>query len=192
MAKKKTYTSTDSSSSITEAFLRHESFLKRFLSRFLSCPQDIEDVVQDTYLKAYHAEKNQEIHIPKAFLFRIARNEALKALEKKSRQMANLVEDYGAPEVSYEKMSMERQVEAQQKLGLICESVLEMSPQVRRVFLMRKVYGLSHREIAAQLGIAVSTVEKHVARGFEICNDYIHKAEQPVSPESGIRKQWKK
>ena len=53
MDEPKKHQSKDRSRSITEAFIKHETFLKRFISRFLSRPQDIEDVVQDTYLKAY-------------------------------------------------------------------------------------------------------------------------------------------
>ena len=93
MDEPETHISKDTSRSITEAFVKHETFLKRFLSRFLSRPQDIEDVVQETYLKAFSAEKKQQIHQPKAFLFRVARNAALTELGKKSRQVMKNVED---------------------------------------------------------------------------------------------------
>ena len=45
-----------------------------------------------------------------------------------------------------------------------------MSPQVRRVYLMRKVHGMPHKDIAEQLGIARSTVEKHLTKGLEVCD----------------------
>jgi|TARA_B100000315_G_scaffold249994_1_gene282059 RNA polymerase sigma-70 factor (ECF subfamily) len=171
-------------SSVSAAFIEHESFLKRFLKRFLSRPQDIEDVVQDTYLKARCAEKNQIINSPKAFLFRIARNEALKELRKKSRRITDYIEELDSQEVICGEASVEDQVIVKQKLGMFCESVLEMTPRCRRVFLMCKVYGLSYKEIASQLGISVSGVEKHVARGMVICNAYVDRMEQPA-----VRKQ---
>lgn len=168
---------TPEESAVTAEFVRCESFLKRFLRRFLSHPQDIEDVVQDTFLKAYNAEQKRTIHMPKAFLFQVARNTALKALNKKSREITESIEELEVPEVYYDEVSVVEQVEIQQKLGLFCESALHMSPKVRRTFLLRKVYGLSHREIADQLGIAVSTVEKHVAKGLEVCSAYVSEAE---------------
>ncbi len=168
--------------SISTAFIEHESFLKRFLKRFLSRPQDIEDVVQDTYLKARCAEESRIISSPKAFLFRIARNEALKTLRKKSRRITDYIEDLESTELGSNEASAEDEVIARQRLGMFCQSVLEMTPRCRRVFLMCKVYGLSYRDIASQLGISVSGVEKHVARGLAICDAYVARMENPTTP----------
>lgn len=165
-------------SAITLEFSKQRLFLKRFLTRFFSHPQDIDDVLQDTYLNAYLAERARVINTPKAFLFRVARNAALKELERKSRQIIECIEDLPELEILSEESSVESEVAARQKVGLFCQSALEMSPQVRRVFLMRKVYGFSHKEIASQLGIAVSTVEKHIARGLQICSEYMTQVEQ--------------
>lgn len=167
----------DYDSVVTPAFVKHQSFLKRFLKRFLSNSHDIEDVVQDSYLKALCAEKSQEIHSPKAFLFRIARNEALKELRKKSRRITDYIEELDIPEASTSETSVEDLSIARQRLGLFCQSALEMTPRCRKVFLMCKVYGFSYKEIATHLGISVSGVEKHVARGLEICNAYVDRVE---------------
>ncbi len=43
--------------------------------------------------------------------------------------------------------------------------------QCRRVFVLKKIYGLSQEEIAAELGIAQSTVEKHIAKGLLLCRE---------------------
>jgi RNA polymerase sigma-70 factor (ECF subfamily) len=179
MDEPKKHRSKDRSRSITEAFIKHETFLKRFISRFLSRPQDIEDVVQDTYLKAYSAEKKQQIQQPKAFLFRVARNAALTEMNKKSRQLMQFVEDYDELGIINDEASVEEQVLSHEKLGLFCQSALEMPTKCRRVFLMAKVYGMSYKEISAELGIGQSAVEKHVAKGLEICHAYMQRmAEQ--------------
>ena len=179
MDEQRRHTSKDTSRSITEAFLKHETFLKRFISRFLPRTQDIEDVVQDTYLKAFTAEKKQQIHQPKAFLFRVARNAALTEMNKKSRQLMQFVEDYDELGIISDEASVEEQVLSHEKLGLFCQSALEMPTKCRRVFLMAKVYGMSYKEISAELGIGQSAVEKHVAKGLEICHAYMQRmAEQ--------------
>ena len=186
MDEPETHTSKDTSRSITEAFVKHETFLKRFLSRFLSRPQDIEDVVQDTYLKAFSAEKKQQIHQPKAFLFRVARNAALTELSKKSRQVMKYVEDYDDSEIISDGISVEDRVLASEKLGLFCQSALEMTPKCRRVFLMAKVYGMSYKEISAELEIGQSAVEKHVAKGLEVCTAFMRRmAEQDQAMAGG-------
>lgn len=183
MGKKGTLQETDGRSAVSAAFIEHESFLKRFLKRFLSLPQDIEDVVQETYLKARSAEQGQVINSPKSFLFRIARNEALKELRKKSRHITDYIEDLDAPGIPYGEASAEEEAIAKQRLGIFCQSALEMTPKCRRVFLMCKVYGMSYKAVASQLGITVSTVEKHVSKGLQICNAYVDRMEQPTSSE---------
>ena len=64
-------------------------------------------------------------------------------------------------------------MEGQTKLAVFCEAVASLPPQCRRAFLMRKVHGLSHKEISKQLGIAISTVEKHQAIGLKRCSEYM-------------------
>jgi len=178
MIKKRTKTSNqDLESTVTPAFIKNLSFLKRFLTRFLSSTQDIEDVVQESYLKALSAEKKQVISSPKAFLFRIARNEALKELQKKSRRITDYLEDLDVPESATSDTIVEDSSNSKQRFGLFCESALEMPPRCRKAFLMCKVYGYSYKEIASHLDISVSGVEKHIARGLEICDAYITKAE---------------
>jgi len=64
-------------STLTVSFLENFTFLQKFLARYFTEQQDIEDVVQETYLRAYGAETRNEIEHPKAFLFQIAKNLAL-------------------------------------------------------------------------------------------------------------------
>ena len=159
--------------SISAAYLKHETFLKRFLKRFLSCPDDIEDVVQETFLRAYNAEQGIAIHTPKAFLFKIARNLALNELRRSSNLITNYIADLGATEVICDQASVEEQVAARERLAIFCKAAAALPMQCRRAFLMRKVYGLSQQEIARELNISVSTVEKHLATGLMKCNAYM-------------------
>ena len=54
-----------------------------------------------------------------------------------------------------------------------CEAVRLLPVQARRVFVLKKVYGYSQREIAAELDLAESTVEKHVALAMRRCAEYM-------------------
>lgn len=70
---------------------------------------------------------------------------------------------------------------AQQHLGKYCEAVAALAPQCRRVYIMRKVYGMPHKEIAERLGIALKTVEKHLYKGIRECDLYVKRAESSGS-----------
>ena len=160
---------------VLTAFEKHQLALKRFISRFLRNTQDIEDVAQEAFLRAYSAGKDADTEIkqPKSFLFRIAKNVAVSELRSKSRQITDYIEDQAAPDVLQGEWTTEDEVMARQKLGIHCEAVATLPPQCRRVYLLRKVYGMPHKEIAERLGIAVSTVEKHLIKGVELCDRYV-------------------
>ena len=166
---------------LSGAFLTHQLSLKRFLRRFFSRTQDIEDIAQETYLRAFDAERSGElVHSPKAFLFRIARNAALNELVRKSRLLTEYIEDSAAQDVLDKSASAEELVMGREKLAMFCRGVASLPAQCRRTFLMRKVCGMSHKDIAEQLGISISTVEKHVASGLLRCSTYLREGGYPV------------
>jgi RNA polymerase sigma factor (sigma-70 family) len=158
---------------IYDAYVRHESSLKRFIARFMRGSPDIEDIAQEAFLRAYAAERERPIEQPKSFLFRIAKHVALSQLTRKSRQITDYIEDSDNSEVIATECSAEDEISAREILGLHCEAVASLPPQCRQVYLLRKVHGLSHKEIAGQLAIAVSTVEKHLIKAVEQCDRYV-------------------
>jgi RNA polymerase sigma-70 factor (ECF subfamily) len=177
---------------LSAVFLAQQFSLKRFIARFFSSPQDIEDVAQEAYLRAFNAEKaGEEVRSPKAFLFRIAKNVALNELASKSRLLTDYIEDSTAQDVIDKGSSTEEQAIGHEKLAMFCRAVASLPVQCRRTFLMRKVYGLSHKEISEQLGISISTVEKHVASGLLRCSMYLREGGYPVDVVEPIDREWR-
>jgi len=162
---------------IYRAFLENETLLKSFLGRFLYKPEDVDDMAQEAFLRAYNATRGREIESPKAYLFQVARTMAFKELTKKSRQLTDYLEEAQNP-VEQETSLLEEEIAAQQKLRVYCEAIAELPPQCRRIFLMRKVQALSHKAIAQELNISVSAVEKQIALGVDRCKTYVAHREQ--------------
>jgi RNA polymerase sigma factor (sigma-70 family) len=65
------------------------------------------------------------------------------------------------------------QLDARRRFESFCTAVDTLPPMCRRAFVLRKVYKLSHSEIAEVLGVAPSTIEKHVVKGLKRCRDYL-------------------
>lgn len=166
------------------AYLRHESALKRFIARITRSVPDVEDIAQEAFLRAYAVERCRELEQPKSFLFRIAKHVALSQLSRKARQITDYLEDSEESQVIVTNGSAEDEVSAVQLLGVHCEAVAELSPRCRHVFLLRKVHGLSHKEIAAHLNIAVSTVEKHLIKAIQQCDRYVRARTEILEPKS--------
>jgi RNA polymerase sigma factor (sigma-70 family) len=175
---------------VTSAFLESAAFLKRFLGRFLPVQQDIEDVAQEAYLRAYVAEQRQSIEQPKAFLFRVAKNLALTRLSSKSRRITDYIEEAGKSVVVDTSPSSDEELEAQQCFGLYCEAVAALPEKCRQVFLLRKVHGLSHREIGERLGLSISSVEKYLREGILACQAHVTDHEAPM-PSDAARSRGK-
>lgn len=165
--------------SVSSAFLGHAGFLKKYLARFLESEQDIEDVVQEAYLKAYTAEQQKgEIEHPKAFLFSIAKNIAINELNKKSRVMTSYLEDSAGKAHRDTVPGSDLELEGRESLAHYCEAVACLPEKCRRVYILRKVHGLKHQEIADRLGITRSAVEKHISYGMLRCRDKLRELGQ--------------
>lgn len=162
-------------SRVFTAFLENETIIKGFLRRYTSNQHDIEDITQETILRALHAEKTKEIHEPRAFIFGVARNIARKHLEKKSRSLINFIEDFGEKEYISNETPVDDQVDARQRMMVFWEAVTTLPPQCQKVFVLKRVYGYSHKEISKKLRISVSTVEKHAASGLKRCSEFMEK-----------------
>lgn len=160
-------------SSVSAAFVAHNAFLRRFVSRYFSNRQDIEDVVQEAYLRAYAAERKKRIEQPKAFLFRVARNVALTKLSRKSRQITEYLEETTGTAIVETAAAADQEIAAQELLGLYCEAVASLSDKCREVFLLRKIHGLSHKEIASRMRLSLSSVEKYLRQGILATDAYI-------------------
>lgn len=163
-----------SGSVITSTFIEHNKFMKKFLARFLPCEQDIEDVVQEVYIRAVKAEderhsQGKSIDQPKAFLFTIAKNLALNELNRKSRQSTQYIEECMPNVIEPHGESLESEHNAELSLGVYCEAVAALPEKCRKVYLLRKVHGLPHKEIAKQMNISLSSVEKYLKMGIVSC-----------------------
>ena len=168
--------------SIYESFLESESAIKRFLRRFLYKSEDIDEIAQETFLRAYKATKGRKIDSPKAYLFQVARTLAYGELSRKTRKLTDYLEEAVESDTSHGDL-LEDEYTAQQKISLYFQAIAELPPQCRRVFLMRKVQAMPYKAIAEQLNISISAVEQHVALGSRRCKHYIEAMEGEVFQE---------
>lgn len=160
-------------SPITSSFVSIESKLKKYLMRFLVRPEDIEDTVQEAFVRAFEAEKNGDVKFPKAFLFKVAKHIALNELSRKSSRLTITIGEIGGLDVIGSKTLLEQKLEVAQFLDSLSVVVGSLPPQCQKVLIMRKVYGFSHKEIAGRLAVSVKTVEKHLTKALLRCNQGI-------------------
>ena len=162
-------------SRILKAFLENERGLKRFLSRFLPHAQDVDEIAQETFLRAFAAEASEDVLMPRAYLYRIARNLALNEKARIATHKNDSLEDLSNPDVlgSGDQPDAAQHLDGKRNMAIFAEAISALPAQCRQVFLLRKVHGLSQKAVAERLNIAPSTVEKHVALGLVRCSEYM-------------------
>ena len=157
--------------SIITAFLGLESLLKKYLRRYLARQADIDDVVQDVFVRAFEAEQKREIRSPKSYLFKIAKHMALNEARRKSRQLMVYMGDMADLDVIDSKLYGYEALDMEERLTVMNKLITDLPPQCQRVLVLRKIYGFSHKEVAGKLNISVKTVEKHLTKGLQRCQE---------------------
>ena len=170
------------------ASLEFEGVLRACLHRYARNAADVDELLQDTYthlLAAGAAKGREEVRSIRAFALTVARNVALSWLRHRQVVPIELVADLEALELLDETSQVDEIVNTHQELALLTRAVASLPNRCRQVFTLRKVYGLSQKEIAAELNISENTVEQHLAKGMRLCS-----AALADSPMAERRSPW--
>lgn len=148
-------------------------------------PSDIEDIVQETYVRVCQAEKRATIKAPRSFLYKTARNLALDHIKRAESRLATSVEDdpnsgFGEAQIGCDETL--DCVSSREEFSTFCDAVRRLPVQCRRAFVLKKVYGYTQKEISKELGISESTVEKHIATGIKRCTYFMMQQGQKTKP----------
>jgi RNA polymerase sigma factor (sigma-70 family) len=183
------------SESLAEALTRYRKQLARRIAQLVK-PYDVEDIVQETYLRLFQAAKREPIRSPRALMLKTARNLALNKLRWADALNHMVTVDDGTDpdsrpgqglENASEEPTPEAVLEGEQEFSVFCQAIRALPRQCRRVMLLRRVYGLSQREVAVRLGISERTVENHIAKAVVACSDFM---DAHGFPRRSLRRQF--
>jgi RNA polymerase sigma factor (sigma-70 family) len=155
----------------------HEAALMRYLARCWSDRTEVHDIRQECYIRVYEAAAKSRPVSPKSFLFQTARHLMVDHLRHRRVVSIESVEDLEALNVSVDELSPERRLSGMQDLRHLSDAFDQLPEKCREVVWLRKVQGLSQRDVGTQLKIAETTVEKHVARGIRLLAKFLFSGE---------------
>lgn len=150
----------------------HESLLRAWLQTRFGARLEVDDLVQEAYMRVLRGYGSAEMASPKAFLFATARNLALDRLRRHDVSRTDLHAEIDELEILDGAAGVPEIVARNQELALLAEAIQSLPARCRQIFTLRKLYGLSHREIAGRLGISESTVSNQLIIGIEKCTDF--------------------
>lgn len=159
-------------------FLKVRKSLSRLASTIVP-PKEIEDIVQEAYVRICEMSKNESIKCPRSFMYRVVKNLALDHVKRAETRLCISLDDDENDEIvslqsRYDEDVTLRDVTSKQEFEFFCRAVRELPLQCRRVFVLKKVYGYSQKEISEDLNISESTVEKHIAFGIKRCSYFMN------------------
>ena len=134
--------------------------LRFYLRRTLRRDADADEIAQEAMLRIWNARGSVSLDTARPLLFRIASNLAIDRLREHQRWRFSDIAD--APQEA-ETISAERIVAAREELAVIEAAIAALPDNCRAAFVSSRVDGKTHAEIAGEMGISKSMVEKHVA-----------------------------
>jgi RNA polymerase sigma factor (sigma-70 family) len=137
----------------------HEPILRAWLRSRFCAAHDVDDVIQESFLRVLQARQATEIASPKAFLFATARNVVFGRARRQKASREKPLAETDAGDILDETADVPHHVARAQELELLKRAIQSLPPRCREILTLRKIHGLSQREVAAQLGIAEHTVE---------------------------------
>lgn len=147
--------------------LPHEADVRTWLRRTLD-PDDLEDVIQEAYCQISARDDVSHIRSGRAYLFTVARNVVLTRLRRARVVSLETVTEIETLSVVGEELSPERIVAGRRELARVRQLIEGLPERCREIFELRKIEGLSQREVAEKMGVPEYTVENDVGRGLKL------------------------
>ncbi len=150
--------------------------LRRLLKSRGRSPDDIDDLMQEAFLRLQVYCREHVVQHEEAFLVRTVLN---LSAEQGRRDTRASVYALGSdlPDIVDPAPNAEEIVAGEQALRRLERGLQRLTPRSREVLLLHRQEGLSYLQIAAQLDISVSMVEKHVARAAFFLRDWMARSE---------------
>ncbi|WP_158768886.1 RNA polymerase sigma factor [Paraglaciecola sp. L1A13] len=164
--------------SILSVFSECKSSLANVVRRYVKKEYELEDILQEAFVKTFVADKQKQIKFPKLYLFKTTKNLAIRENTKISTRITEYIEDSGESLLISKEQDAFAHLSKQQEKALLLAALNSLPKQCQEVTRLRLLDGVRIKDIALQLNIAVSTTEKHIAKGLERCDDYITKQQQ--------------
>lgn len=151
--------------------LPYEKALRSWIRQKYGAAVEIDDIVQDTYAALSALVSVDHIRNPRSYAFRTANSLIMAQFDRAKIVSIRPVSDHELENALGDFRTPEQIAEGREELRNVSRVLAQLPDNVRKVFLLRRVQGLSQRQIAALLGITENTVEKRVSKGVRILTE---------------------
>lgn len=145
----------------------HLKSLKGYLMRSYPFVPDLDDVIQESVMKVLVVAETKSLQNPRAFLFRVARNRAIDAGRRLGASPYIDVTFEQAAQVADPARTAVDQLEESIAVQIVQRALALLPPRQALMLRLRRIEGLSYREIALQTGVKEATVDQQCYQGMK-------------------------
>lgn len=138
--------------------------LKAFVRSLKASPEDMEEVVQETFCRFIELHAKDQMENPRAYLYKTARNILIDRY-RRNRHQDNY--QYQQSQVTGDDGEESTALDYAEMATAFQSALNELPPKCRQVFLLKRSEGLSSQEISAKLNISPRMVQKHMVKALE-------------------------
>ena len=153
----------------------HEPQLRAWLNARFPSLTDTDDLVQESYARLIRARSTGRIENAKSYLFTTALHVAVDLLRRNKTILFEPTGEFDRISVLEERPDASETASRNEEFGILREAIRALPTRCRQVFTLRKLYGLSHKEIAAELGVSEKTVEEQINRAMRRCAAFLRR-----------------
>ncbi len=153
---------------VSQLFMHYGVQLHNYLNSRIN-RHDVEDIAQKTYLQILQHPNPEEIQNPQAYLFRTASNLAIDSIRRDNTRSKHTTVEIDTDEVSSAAPGMDTIIDSKLKFREFLSALDELPEMCRHAFILNRLDGLTHSEIAAQLGVSKKTVQRYILKALKHC-----------------------
>ena len=150
----------------------YEEKLRAYLRHRFPTISDVDDIVQETYARLFRERRAGKTFEARSYLFPVARNVAFDIFRRSRTIAIGGLGEMAGLGVLEERPDAAEAASHDQELDLLHEAIQLLPERCREIFALRRLQGLSHREIATKLGISENTVDAQLCNALFRCRQY--------------------
>ncbi len=163
---------TEQSRWFVDAVLPHEPGLRRWIGSRFPAIRDVDDLIQETFSRILKNHESGPIPNPQAFLFVVSRNLAINKLQRMGLEWAPETEKLDPMVLTDEMAGPFESAALQEEIDQLVAAIQSLPDRCRQVMTLKKIYGLTQKEVAAKLGVSEHTVEAQIGIGMRKCTAF--------------------
>jgi RNA polymerase sigma-70 factor (ECF subfamily) len=133
--------------------------------------RDVDDVVQESFLRIWKAKATTRITSAKTYLYQIAKRIAIDHLRRAQSSPVEEMRDSADSYVLEDGLNPAELLITKEIFTTLAHALADLPDRQREIVMLHKLKGYTHKEIASELNLSPRTVEKHCYRGLKKCEE---------------------